>query len=315
MTELLDVRGLGKTFLRRRGLHTERVAALTDVSFSVAQGEVLALVGESGSGKTTAARIIARLLAPSAGRLLYRDRDVLAEEPRAASLAYRSKVQLVFQDPFASLNPVHTVGYHLERPLRRHRKAEGREALDGRIAALLEAVGLRPAADFARKHPHQLSGGQRQRVAVARALAVDPELIVADEPVSMLDLSVRIDVLNLLRGLKERRGLSYLYITHDLGSARYFADRAVVLYAGRVVESAPIDQLLDQPAHPYTQLLCAAAPGARLPAAPLLAAPPEGCAFAGRCQSATERCRREAPALLPLASGRLVRCHLYDGRP
>jgi peptide/nickel transport system ATP-binding protein len=305
---LLAVSGLSKTFVRRRGWRSERIPALRDVSFSVAPGEVLALVGESGSGKSTAARIIARLIAPSAGQLLYRGRDVLGEGP---SLAYRARVQMIFQDPFASLNPVHTVGYHLERPLRRHKKPADR----AQIEALLEAVGLRPAAEFARRFPHQLSGGQRQRVAVVRALAVDPELLVADEPVSMLDLSVRIEILNLLRGLKERRGLAYLYITHDLGSARYFADRAVVLYAGQVVESAPIAALLDQPSHPYTQLLVAAAPGAPVPAAPSRAAPPAGCAFAGRCPSATDRCRREAPELLALGSGRLVRCHLYDGCP
>jgi peptide/nickel transport system ATP-binding protein len=308
---LLAVSGLSKTFVRRRGLRAERIAALRDVSFEVAAGEVLALVGESGSGKSTAARIIARLVPPSGGQLLYRGRNVLLEAP---TLAYRSRVQMIFQDPFASLNPVHDVRYHLERPLRRHRKVSG--SATPQIEALLEAVGLRPAAEFARRFPHQLSGGQRQRVAVARALAVDPELIVADEPISMLDLSVRIEILNLLRGLKETRGLAYLYITHDLGSARYFADRAVVLYAGQVVESAPIAALLDQPAHPYTQLLCAAAPGAPVPAAPSRPAPPGGCAFAGRCPSVMDRCRREAPQLLALASRpHLVRCHLYDGRP
>jgi peptide/nickel transport system ATP-binding protein len=309
---LLEVRHLHKTFVARSGLRTRPVQALTDVSFDLRRGEVVAIIGESGSGKTTAARIIARLLAPSSGEIWFKGRNVLRD--RTASLAYRAQVQMIFQDPFASLNPMHTVGYHLERPLRRHGKAT-RADLSNKVEALLETVGLRPAADVARKFPHQLSGGQRQRVSIARALAVDPELILADEPTSMLDVSIRIDILNLMRGLKEARGIGYLYITHDLGSARYFADRAVVLYAGHVVEAGPCGPLLDEPAHPYTQLLEAAV--SRGPTAAPAAAPAPtagaGCPFAARCPSVMDRCRSELPGLRKIASGALVRCHLYDG--
>jgi peptide/nickel transport system ATP-binding protein len=313
---LLSVRNLHKTFVSRSGLSTLQVHALSDVSFDVQRGEILALIGESGSGKTTAARIIARLIPPSRGEIWWKGRNVLADE-RRPSLAYRSQVQMIFQDPFASLNPVHTVGYHLERPLRRHGKAT-RADLDGKVHALLETVGLRPAAEVARKFPHQLSGGQRQRVSIARALAVDPELILADEPTSMLDVSIRIDILNLMRGLKQERGLAYLYITHDLGSARYLADRAVVMYGGHVVEAGPCDLLLDQPAHPYTRLLEAAVTsgltaGTPSPARSTTAVPTTGCPFAVRCPSVMDRCRRELPPLRKISTGALVRCHLYDG--
>jgi peptide/nickel transport system ATP-binding protein len=313
---LLAVRHLNKTFVSRTGLHTVKVQALCDVSFDVQRGEVLAIVGESGSGKTTTARIIARLVAPSSGELWWKGRNVLEAE-RAPSLTYRSQVQMIFQDPFASLNPVHTVGYHLERALRRHGKA-GRSDLAEKVHALLETVGLRPPADVAGKFPHQLSGGQRQRVSIARALAVDPELILADEPTSMLDVSIRIDILNLLKGLKEDRGLAYLYITHDLGSARYLADRVVVMYAGHVVEVGPCGPLLDQPAHPYTQLLeaaCSSGQVAGTPSPSVVRAVGngEGCPFAGRCPAVMERCRRELPPLRKIPTGALVRCHLYDG--
>ena len=314
---LLAVRNLHKTFVSRTGLQTLRVRAVNDVSFDVRRGEVLAIVGESGSGKTTTARIIARLETPSSGEIWWKGRNVLEAERRAPSLSYRSQVQMIFQDPFASLNPVHTVGYHLERALRRHGKARRGPELAGKVAALLETVGLRPAADVARKFPHQLSGGQRQRVSIARALAVDPELILADEPTSMLDVSIRIDILNLLRGLKEERGLAYLYITHDLGSARYLADRLVVMYAGHVVETGPCGPLLDRPAHPYTQLLEAAVTSGQTAGTPSPARAHlvggQGCPFAARCPSVMDRCHRELPPLRKIATGALVRCHLYDG--
>jgi peptide/nickel transport system ATP-binding protein len=227
---LLTVKHLGKRF----GNHQ----ALEDVSFEVARGEALALVGESGSGKSTAARIIAGLTPPTSG-----------------TVVTSGVVQMIFQDPFASLNPVHTVGYHLARPLVRHRKARGKIAVTARVHELLDAVGLGPAAEVAAKHPHQLSGGQRQRVAIARALAAEPDLILADEPTSMLDASIRIGVLNLLRDLKEQRGIAIVLVTHDLGSARYLADRTVVLFRGRVVEAGTTSALLAAPQHSYTQRL------------------------------------------------------------
>jgi peptide/nickel transport system ATP-binding protein len=316
---LLSVRRLGKSFRLDRG---RELAVLRDVSFDVGAGEVVALVGESGSGKSTTALLIARLLVPTTGEIRLRGVDVLASEPRHASLAYRRQVQMIFQDPFASLNPIHTIRYHLERPLLRHGEARAEADLAEKVNRLLETVGLTPAADFARRHPHQLSGGQRQRVAIARALSVNPALIVADEPTSMLDVSLRIDLLNLMRDIKSDRRIGYLFITHDLGSARYFADRLLVMYAGEIVEAGRCDDVLDAPAHPYTRLLISSVPSATA----ALGAPEEpgggvvartapvigrGCPFADRCPSVMDRCHEQAPALRPLSPGRTVRCHLY----
>jgi ABC-type glutathione transport system ATPase component len=275
---LLEVRGLAKSFaaggLVRRA---RRLVAVEDVSFEVRRGEAVALVGESGSGKSTIARMLLRLTRPDAGELRLDGVDVLAREPRGASLAYRGRVQMVFQDPFGSLNPVHDVAHHLMRPLLRHGRVAGRDpagapeaeprrphrpagraALRERALALLRTVGLEPAEDFLGRHPSELSGGQRQRVAIARALAVEPDLLVADEPTSMLDVSIRAGILNLLTGLKRERGLGIVLITHDLASARYLADRILVLHRGRIVEDGPSRQVVSAPAHPYTRALLAA---------------------------------------------------------
>ena len=253
---VLEVRNLTKVF-RQGSLWSRRhVSALRDVSFVLGRGEVVALVGESGSGKSTVARIIARLEQPTTGTFLVDGRDIIATERRRATMAYRRKVQMVFQDPFGSLNPSQRVGHFLERPLRIHGMARSREQLRARSEKLMADVGL--TADMLDSFPHQLSGGQRQRVAIARALAVDPEIILADEPTSMLDVSVRIGVLNLMRDLCDQRGISILYITHDLASARYVADRTVVLFAGEIVEEGPALDVMAAPAHPYTQLLTSA---------------------------------------------------------
>jgi peptide/nickel transport system ATP-binding protein len=257
-------------------------------------------VGESGCGKTTTARMIAGLVAPGAGHIRLEGRDVTAGRRRRAD---RARVQMVFQDPFASLNPVHTVFHHLARPLLAHRRARG-PALRARVEALLAAVDLPPA--LAGRHPHQLSGGQRQRVAIARALALDPAVILADEPTSMLDASVRLEVLDLLRDLTVRLRAACLYITHDLASARLLADRTAVMYAGTIVEVGPTEEVIARPAHPYTRLLVGAQPAA----APGLTTP-GGCPFAPRCPDVQARCRQEAPPPSPVAPGRLVRCHLY----
>jgi peptide/nickel transport system ATP-binding protein len=239
----LEVRDLSKSFAKLR--------AVDDVSFELRPGTITALVGESGSGKSTVARLIVQLYEPTGGSIVF----------DSGGKSYRSQVQMIFQDPFGSLNPVKTVRHHLERPLRIHRIVP-RDRVEERVHELLELVGLVPPAHVAAKYPHQLSGGQRQRVAIARALAVEPTVLVADEPISMLDVSIRIGILNLMLKLKEELGLALLYITHDIASARYLADEVLVMFAGQIVEQGPTESVLQQPLHPYTQLLLSAVPGA-----------------------------------------------------
>lgn len=317
---LLEVSNLTKHFPVGGLFRSVKVHALEDVSFSVHKGEVVSVVGESGSGKSTAARLIARLMPPTSGSIKLRGEDVLAKEPKRPSLDYRAKVQMVFQDPFGSLNPVHSIGHHLSRPLRIHHKGRRGETKD-RVYDLLNTVGLNPPGDFAAKFPHELSGGQRQRVAIARALAADPVLLLADEPISMLDVSIRMGVLNLMERLKDERGLAYLYITHDLASARYIGDRTHVMYAGRMVEGAPSEELVSAPAHPYTKLLLSAVPDPRANRTrieargevPSLVDPPPGCPFAARCPSVMPVCRERMPGVDHIAPGHWVRCHLYGG--
>jgi len=258
---VLELVGLKKTFATS-GFPTRRRTVLDDVTFSLDPGQIVALVGESGSGKTTLARIVARLERADAGALKLEGADVLRTEPRHASLAYRARVQMVFQDPFASLNPAHRVRHHLARPLLVHGRARAAD-VDARVRELLESVGLQPAADFADRYPHALSGGQRQRVAVARALAAGPKVIIADEPTSMLDASTRVGVLDLLRRLTRERGITILLITHDLATARHLADRVVVLAGGRVVEQGVTASVFESPSHPYTRQLLEASRAAR----------------------------------------------------
>src|SRR5215472_17444771 len=235
------------------------VHAVEDTSLALHPGRALALVGESGSGKTTVARMLARLYEPTAGTIMFRGEPVKGAG-RADLKGYRRHVQLVFQDPYSSLNPVHNVRYHLRRPLRLHSHARTHAQETEQIVALLNRVSLSPAEQFIQKYPHQLSGGQQQRVAIARALAVRPRVLLADEPLSMLDVSIRLDILNLLLRLKDEDRLAQLYITHDIASARYFADETFVMYAGQSVEGGPSDEDIERPKYPYTQLLIAAAP-------------------------------------------------------
>lgn len=325
-TPLLSLRSVGKTFSVGTGLRRKSLRALSDVSLDLHAGEIIAIVGESGSGKSTILKILSRLEAPSRGEIWFEGENLLSKEPQRASLQYRQKVQMIFQDPFGSLNPLKTVGHHLERPLLRHGRATRGRDLEQKVEALLEQVGLRPGADFAPKYPHMMSGGQRQRVAIARALSPMPRLILADEPISMLDVSIRLGILNLLADLRDTHGLSYLYVTHDIGSARYLADRTVVMYAGHMVEGGLSEELLSAPAHPYTKLLLAAVPepgqsiSRALPGksgAPRLVDPPPGCPFADRCPEVMDRCRRDNPKPIQLkrrgdSEGRFVRCHLHD---
>jgi peptide/nickel transport system ATP-binding protein len=303
--------------MRRR----REVRAVDEVSFALRAGQSVGLVGESGSGKSTVARLIARLERPTAGELRLNGRDVIAAEPRRASRAYRHEVQMIFQDPFSSLNPTHTVGYHLRRALLIHDTAAGRPLADA-AAALLADVGLDHIPGIAARDPHELSGGQRQRVAIARTLAARPALIVADEPTSMLDVSVRVGILNLLDDLRTGRDIGLLLITHDLASARYSTGQTMVMYAGRILESGPSTDLIASPRHPYTRLLvesvprragepgpppAATATSARAAGAPRRA----GCPFAPRCPERMPVCDVTMPGPEPAGPDRWVRCHLY----
>jgi peptide/nickel transport system ATP-binding protein len=297
----------------------KHVHALNNGSFVIRRGEIVALVGESGSGKSTTARLITRLIEPTHGEILLHGQNMLKDESHGASLAYRKAIQMIFQDPYGSLNPARTIGFHIERPIRIHKKEK--HALES-VRELLTSVGLSPADEYVQKYPYQLSGGQRQRVAVARALAVEPEIILADEPISMLDVSIRMGVLNLIEQLKEERGIGFLYITHDLASARYIGDRTIVMYAGHMIEGAESTELMDQPAHPYTKLLLSAVPNpeagltTRVVQArgeiPSLIDPPPGCPFAPRCPKVMDVCRKIMPQTTELSADHWVRCHLFD---
>jgi peptide/nickel transport system ATP-binding protein len=316
---LLEVQSLSKRFAVGKTLHRAYLHAVDDVSFELRPGTITALVGESGSGKSTVARVLARLHDPTAGTVLFEGGDVSRARRRRDVLRYRSQVQMIFQDPFGSLNPVKTIRHHVERPLRIHGIVPPAQ-IDDRVHDLLLTVGLVPPEDVAAKYPHELSGGQRQRVAIARALAVEPKVVLADEPTSMLDVSIRIGILNLMLRLKEERGLAILYVTHDLGSARYVADEMLVMYAGQIVERGPTEQVLAEPLHPYTRLLLSAAPDPNAPTAveqfhprrPLAGAvdPGAGCRFTPRCPLAIERCTHETPTLVEARPSQSARCHV-----
>jgi len=326
-TPLLEAKHLRKVFPLQtvNPLQPKRtVQAVEDASITLYSRLAVALVGESGSGKTTVARLLARLYEPSGGTMLFRGAEVKLGAGGAALRDYRRQVQMVFQDPFSSLNPVHNVRYHLSRPLQVYGHARTRAQVDEQVLALLNRVNLTPAEQLINKFPHELSGGQRQRVAIARALAVRPSVLLADEPVSMLDVSIRLDVLNLLLRLKEE-GLALLYITHDIASARYFAEETLVMYAGQMVEGGPSEAITQQPKHPYAQLLLSAAPDpdrmgaggtglARLPARgeiPSLITPPSGCRFHPRCPHAMPVCRERFPGRTELGGGQWTHCFLY----
>ena len=298
------------------------VRAVDRVSLSVRKGETLAIVGESGCGKTTLGRTILRLIEPTGGRILYDGHDIshLPEE-RLAWL--RRKAQMVPQDPYSSLNPAFSIYQVLAEPLVVHKVGTKKERAEY-VHQALEDVRLSPPEQFSRKYPHMLSGGQRQRVAVARSIILGPELIVADEPVSMLDASVRISVLELLRALQQKYEIAFIYITHDLATAKYFADRISIMYAGRLVEVAPVDSLIRNPLHPYTQALMEALPDpdpdnrfrdrAAIPGEPPnLVRPPPGCSFHPRCPIARPGlCDIEEPELRELRPDHYVSCHLAE---
>jgi len=306
----------------------ERIEAVAGVSLALSEGEILALVGETGSGKTTLGKLVAGLYRPTRGRVLFRGQDLWRME-RRAFLEYRRAVQLVHQDAIAALNPVRTVYQSLKAPLRHHRMVRNEREARERAAELLAQVGLTPPELFLDKYPHQLSGGQRQRVLLARALTVRPRLIVADEPVSMIDVSLRLSILQLLRELNRRMGIAILYITHDLATARYLAEegRLAVMYMGKIVEQGAFRQVLENPRHPYLQALLSAVPvpnpriaRASRPMAlqeidpPDPRRPPSGCRFHPRCPYARPICRELPPALEGPADHQ-VACHLAQEIP
>lgn len=315
---LLEVKNLKKWFPIKRGLSFSEkryIKAVDDVSFTVYKGETLGLVGESGCGKSTLARTILRLIEPTGGQVLYRGEDFLQKGKREVK-EMRSNLQIVFQDPYGSLHPKMRVGEIIEAPLVISKYGD-KEMRKERVNELVEMVDLKP--EHLKRYPHEFSGGQRQRIVIARTLATNPDFVICDEPVSALDVSVRSQILNLLRDLQEKLGLTYLFISHDLSVVEHICDRVVVMYLGKVVEMATSEALFTNPQHPYTRALLSAAPqifeenrSDRITLdgdVPSPANPPKGCRFHTRCPHSTERCTEEPP-LIDIGDGHLVSCHL-----
>jgi oligopeptide transport system ATP-binding protein len=319
---LLEVRNLVKHFPVHGGFLSREVArvhAVNGVSFSVARGETLGLVGESGCGKSTTGRCVLRLIEPTSGEVWFEGKEVTAMD-RAQLRGAARAMQIIFQDPYASLNPRMTVAAIIGEALVIHKLAKTREEHEARVMDLLRVVGLHP--DHARRYPHEFSGGQRQRIGIARALAVSPKLIVCDEPVSALDVSIQAQVINLLEDLQEQFGLTYLFVAHDLSVVEHISDRIAVMYLGRIVEVAPARELYTSPRHPYSEALLSAVPIPD-PAlkrkrtvlqgdVPSTLSPPTGCHFHPRCPRAMARCASEMPLLREVAPGRIAACHLND---
>lgn len=318
---VLEVRNLAKRFVIQRGLlgnPTSTVSAVEDVSFSVSHGETLGLVGESGCGKSTTGKTILKLTEPSAGSIHLNGRDITALRHRAM-LPYRRQMQIIFQDPYSSINPKLTAGSYVGEPLIVHGIARRGRDKEERVAELFRLVGLRP--DQMRRFPHEFSGGQRQRLAVARALALEPELIVADECVSALDVSIQAAVINLMEDLQKELGIAYLFIAHDIGVVEHISHRVAVMYLGRLAEIGHRETIFTSPQHPYTEALLSAVPVPNPRArgrekvilkgeVPSPINPPSGCRFHTRCPYAFDRCKAEIPQLREIAPGRMVACHL-----
>jgi len=317
---LLRTERLSKHFkignaLSRRSLH-----AVDDVSVTVGERQIVALAGESGSGKSTVARLLAKLYQPTSGEIYFEGTALSAISSRGDRLRYSGQAPMVFQDPFASINPVFRVSHGVLRALQLHRPDLSASERYAEACRVFEVVGLSPAAEALQRYPHELSGGQRQRVGFAQALAMSPKLIIADEPVSMLDVSIRIGLLNLMAKLRDEQGVSILYITHDIASARYVADRLIVMYAGQIAEAGPVEDVLGNPRHPYTQLLVSAVPDPRAEPSvtaesdrgepPRVIDPAPGCRFRWRCPLAIDKCATVTPELAQLAPDHDAACHV-----
>ena len=317
---ILRTDGLTRHFKVGNPLSPRMLHAVDDLDLAIGQRQIVALVGESGSGKSTVARLLSLITRPTRGEIYFKGRPLSAVRSRRDVLEYHGKVPMVFQDPYSSLNPVYPVSHALMRALILHRPDLDQRGRHTAAESILASVGLTPPVAFLSKYPHELSGGQRQRIGFAAALACSPELILADEPVSMLDVSVRIGVLNLMAELRALKGVSILYITHDIASARYVADRLLVMYGGHLVESGPTEEVLANPKHPYTQLLLSAVPDPRAPLSSMPAAdagepprvidPGEGCRFRWRCPYAIDVCSEVTPRLRELGPDHAAACHV-----
>lgn len=310
-----------KYFVKSQGLFSRTVLkAVDDVSFEIKKGEILAVVGESGCGKSTLAKMLCKIHDVTEGKIYVDGEEITTRMSKQQMQRFRSKVQMIFQDPFGSLNPAHKASYIVGRAVEIHNPHISKKEIKQRVIELFETVGLTPATDFMEKHPNQLSGGQRQRIVIARALAVEPSIMVADEPTSMLDVSIGIEIMNLMMELKEKKKLTYMYITHNLASARYMADRIAVIYAGNCVEQGDIEAVLEQPLHPYTILLLNSTPEPfreeqfEIHASedlPDLTGSMQMCPFSTRCPKVTDRCKREKPGIYQVGT-REVKCFLYE---
>jgi len=301
--------------ISRRTLH-----AVDDASFSIGERQIVAVAGESGSGKSTVARVLAKIYKPTSGEVYFQGKPLSAIRSRRDRLRYSGDVPMVFQDPFSSINPVFRVSHGVLRALKLHRPDLSTEQRYAEAVRVFDAVGLNPGAEVLQRYPHELSGGQRQRVGFAQALSMRPKLILADEPVSMLDVSIRIGLLNVMAKLRDDESVSILYITHDLASARYVTDRLIIMYAGHIVETGPAEDVLTRPRHPYTELLLAAAPDPRAPLnvsadadlgePPRVVDPTPGCRFRWRCPLAIDECHKVTPPLRELLPGHSAACHV-----
>jgi len=317
---LLRVDRMSRHFKIGNAVSRKTLHAVDDASFSVGERQIVAVAGESGSGKSTMARVLAKIYKPTSGEVYFQGKPISAIKSRRDRLRYSGDVPMVFQDPFSSINPVFRVSHGVLRALKLHRPDLSKEQRYAEAVRVFDAVGLNPGADVLERYPHELSGGQRQRVGFAQALAMRPKLILADEPVSMLDVSIRIGLLNVMANLRDSEGVSILYITHDLASARYVTDRLIIMYAGHIVETGPAEDVLSRPRHPYTELLLAAAPDPRAPLnvssdadlgePPKVIDPTPGCRFRWRCPLAIDECHKVTPPLRELLPQHSAACHV-----